>query len=83
MKIIYFPFSYWKGLWSVISGTICRCDKELVNDEIKNATSALQEGLLFFKPFTESSLQTLQKTSPPPRMFDLISKLAPLLVTDF
>ncbi|KAK2579169.1 hypothetical protein KPH14_002695 [Odynerus spinipes] len=73
---------YCKGLWSVISGTTCRCDKELVEDEIKNGTKLLREGLLFFKAYTESSLQTISKQDPPPRMYDLISKLAPLLNLD-
>ncbi|XP_043485129.1 nucleoporin Nup188 [Leptopilina heterotoma] len=73
---------YCKGLWSVISGTICRCDKDLVEDEIKNATPLLRDGLNFFKKFTEESLQDVSKNNPPPRMYDLISKLAPLLNVD-
>lgn len=66
----------------MISGTTCRCDKELVEDEINNGTKLLQEGLTYFKPFTEASLQKVYKTDPPPRMYDLISKLAPLLVSN-
>ncbi|KAG7201983.1 hypothetical protein KM043_004675 [Ampulex compressa] len=73
---------YCKGLWSVISGTTCRCDKDLVQDEIKNGTVLLKEGLQFFKPYTEASLQAISKNEPPPRMYDLISKLAPLLNLD-
>ncbi|XP_014214205.1 nucleoporin NUP188 homolog [Copidosoma floridanum] len=73
---------YCKGLWSVISGTTCRCDKELVEDEIKNATELLKDGLFYFKPYTEASLQSVSKTNPPPKMYDLICKLAPLLNLD-
>ncbi|XP_015585723.1 nucleoporin NUP188 homolog [Cephus cinctus] len=73
---------YCKGLWSVISGTTCRCDKDLVEDEIKNATELLQSGLSFFKKYSESSLQNVYKTDPPPRMYDLLGKLAPLLNLD-
>ncbi|XP_012277491.1 nucleoporin NUP188 homolog isoform X2 [Orussus abietinus] len=73
---------YCKGLWSVISGTTCRCDLELVQDEIKNASTLLQEGLRFFKKYSDASLQNVQKTDPPPRMYDLVSKLAPLLDLD-
>ncbi|OXU27052.1 hypothetical protein TSAR_008593 [Trichomalopsis sarcophagae] len=73
---------YFKGLWSVISGTTCRCDKELIEDEIKNATEVLRDGLSYFKPYTETSLQAVNKTNPPPRMFDLIGKLSPLLNLD-
>ncbi|KAF7409809.1 hypothetical protein HZH68_004190 [Vespula germanica] len=73
---------YCKGLWSVISGTTCRCDKELVEDEIKNGTKLLKEGLQFFQMYTESSLQIISKQNPPPRMYDLISKLAPLINLD-
>lgn len=72
-----------KSLWLVISGTTCRCDKELVQDEIKAATKLLQEGLTFYKKFTDASLQDLQKINPPARMFDFISKLAPLLVNNY
>ncbi|XP_014236684.1 nucleoporin NUP188 homolog [Trichogramma pretiosum] len=73
---------YCKGLWSVISGTTCRCDKALVEDEIKSATAILQDGLSYFKTYTEESLQAVNKTNPPPKMYDLISKLAPLLNLD-
>ncbi|XP_011308376.1 nucleoporin NUP188 homolog [Fopius arisanus] len=73
---------YWKGLWLVISGTTSRCEKELVEDEIKNATKLLKKGLNYFKKFTESSLQKYEKTNPRPRMYDLISKLSHLLNLD-
>ena len=59
---------------------MCRCEKQLVEDEIKKETKLLKEGLLFFKPFTEASLQNIPKNDPSPRMYELISKLAPLLV---
>jgi nuclear pore complex protein Nup188 len=65
----------------VISGTTCRCDRELVEDEIKNATEILRDGLAYFKPYTVKSLQLVYKTNPPPRMYDLISKLSPFLVS--
>ncbi|XP_034948667.1 nucleoporin NUP188 homolog [Chelonus insularis] len=73
---------YCKVLWSVISSTTIRCDKALVIEEINHANDLLKEGLLFFKNFTEASLQKFEKTNPPPRMFDLISKLAPFLNLD-
>lgn len=59
---------------------MCRCEKQLVEDEIKKETKLLKEGLLFFKPYTEASLQNIPKNDPSPRMYELISKLAPLLV---
>ena len=68
-------------MWSVISGTTCRCDKDIVQDEIKNATEIRTGGFAYFKPFTEESLQKVNKTKPPPKMYTLISKLAPLLVS--
>ncbi|CAD6201471.1 GSCOCG00000272001-RA-CDS [Cotesia congregata] len=73
---------YCKGLWSVISSTTSRCEKALVVEEIKNATELLKEGLIFFKPFTESSLEKVQKSNPGPRMLDLVSKLATFLNLD-
>ncbi|XP_012260156.2 nucleoporin Nup188 [Athalia rosae] len=73
---------YCKGLWSVISGTTCRCDKDLVKDEIKNATLLLKDGLEFFKPFSEASLKKVQSTNPPSRMYDVICKLSPMLNLD-
>lgn len=51
-----------------------------MEDEIKKETKLLKEGLLFFKPYTEASLQNIPKNDPSPRMYELISKLAPLLV---
>jgi len=74
-----------KDLWSIISGTTCCCAKETVEEEIKNATVLLKEGLQFFKPYTDTSLQSVSKRDPPPlqQMFDLINKLAPLLVSIF
>lgn len=72
--------SYCKELWFLISDTVCRCEKQLVEDEIKKETKLLKEGLLFFKPYTEVSLQNIPKNDPSPRMYELISKLAPLLV---
>ncbi|EZA58440.1 Nucleoporin-like protein [Ooceraea biroi] len=73
-----------KDLWSIISGTTCCCAKETVEDEIKNATVFLKEGLLYFKPYTDASLQSIAKRDPPPlqQMYDLISKLAPFLNLD-
>ncbi|KAG5314198.1 NU188 protein, partial [Acromyrmex insinuator] len=73
-----------KDLWSIISGTTCCCAKETVEEEIKNATVLLKEGLQFFKPYTDASLQSISKRDPPPlqQMFDLINKLAPLLNLD-
>jgi len=70
-------------LWSIISGTTCLCAKETVEEEIKNATVLLKEGLQFFKPYTDASLQNISKRNPPPlqQMYDLIGKLAPLLVS--
>ncbi|XP_063995098.1 nucleoporin Nup188 [Diachasmimorpha longicaudata] len=73
---------YCKGLWLVISGTTSRCEKALVDDEIKNATELLKNGLNYFKKFTESSLQNYNKTNPRPKMYDLISKLSYLLNLD-
>ncbi|XP_017754229.1 PREDICTED: nucleoporin NUP188 homolog isoform X2 [Eufriesea mexicana] len=73
---------YCKELWFLISDTVCRCEKQLVEDEIKKETKLLKEGLLFFKPYTEASLQNIPKNDPSPRMYDLISKLAPLLNLD-
>lgn len=64
----------------MISDTVCRCERQLVEDEIKKETKLLKEGLLFFKPYTEASLQNIPKNDPSPRMYELISKLAPLLV---
>ncbi|XP_076750836.1 nuclear pore complex protein Nup188 [Xylocopa sonorina] len=75
-------FPYCKELWFLISDTVCRCEKQLVEDEIKKETKLLKEGLLFFKPYTEASLQNIPKNDPSPRMFELISKLAPLLNLD-
>ncbi|KAL6427342.1 hypothetical protein ACFW04_008718 [Cataglyphis niger] len=73
-----------KDLWSIISGTTCYCAKETVEDEIKNGTVLLKEGLQFFKPYTDASLQSISKRDPPPlqQMYDLISKLAPLINLD-
>ncbi|KYM88447.1 hypothetical protein ALC53_02930 [Atta colombica] len=73
-----------KDLWSIISGTTCCCAKETVEEEIKNATVLLKEGLQFFKPYTDASLQNISKRDPPPlqQMYDLINKLAPLLNLD-
>ncbi|XP_018402894.1 PREDICTED: nucleoporin NUP188 homolog [Cyphomyrmex costatus] len=73
-----------KDLWSIISGTTCCCAKETVEEEIKNATILLKEGLQFFKPYTDASLQSISKRDPPPlqQMYDLINKLAPLLNLD-
>ncbi|KAL0114363.1 hypothetical protein PUN28_011551 [Cardiocondyla obscurior] len=73
-----------KDLWSIISGTTCCCAKETVEEEIKNATDLLKNGLQFFKPYTDASLQSISKRDPPPlqQMYDLISKLAPLLNLD-
>ncbi|KYN08936.1 hypothetical protein ALC57_18902 [Trachymyrmex cornetzi] len=73
-----------KDLWSIISGTTCCCAKETVEEEIKNATVLLKEGLQFFKPYTDASLQSISKRDPPPlqQMYDLINKLAPLLNLD-
>ncbi|XP_077274210.1 nuclear pore complex protein Nup188 [Temnothorax americanus] len=73
-----------KDLWSIVSGTTCCCAKETVEEEIKNATVLLKEGLQFFKPYTDVSLQSISKRDPPPlrQMYDLISKLAPLLNLD-
>ncbi|KAF7993494.1 hypothetical protein HCN44_010089 [Aphidius gifuensis] len=73
---------YCKGLWSVISGTTCRCEKDLVIHEINNATNLLKNGLNFYKKFTGETLKKFELTNPPARMFDLISKLAPLLNID-
>nr|XP_031846860.1 nucleoporin NUP188 homolog [Nomia melanderi] len=73
---------YCKELWLLISDTVCRCEKQLVDDEIKKETKLLKEGLLFFKPFTEASLSNIPKNDPSPRMYELISKLAPLLNLD-
>ncbi|XP_046482052.1 nucleoporin Nup188 [Neodiprion pinetum] len=73
---------YCKGLWSVISGTTCRCDKALVKDEIQSATELLKNGLEFFKPYTEASLKKVQGTNSPPRMFAIICKLSPMLNLD-
>ncbi|XP_033311320.1 nucleoporin NUP188 homolog [Bombus bifarius] len=73
---------YCKELWFLISDTVCRCEKQLVEDEIKKETKLLKEGLLFFKPYTEASLQNIPKNDPSPRMYELISKLAPLLNLD-
>ncbi|XP_015432823.1 PREDICTED: nucleoporin NUP188 homolog [Dufourea novaeangliae] len=73
---------YCKELWFLISDTVCRCEKQLVEDEIKKETKLLKEGLLFFKPYTESSLENIPKNDPSPRMYELISKLAPLLNLD-
>lgn len=72
-----------KDLWSIISGTTCCCAKETVEDEIKNGTVLFKEGLQFFKPYTDASLQSISKRDPPPlqQMYDLISKLAPLIVS--
>ncbi|KYQ55243.1 hypothetical protein ALC60_05868 [Trachymyrmex zeteki] len=73
-----------KDLWSIISGTTCCCAKETVEEEIKNATVLLKEGLQFFKPYTDASLQSISKRDSPPlqQMYDLINKLAPLLNLD-
>ncbi|KYN30753.1 hypothetical protein ALC56_14564 [Trachymyrmex septentrionalis] len=73
-----------KDLWSIVSGTTCCCAKETVEEEIKNATVLLKEGLQFFKPYTDASLQSISKRNPPPlqQMYDLINKLAPLLNLD-
>ncbi|XP_028048841.2 nucleoporin NUP188 homolog isoform X2 [Monomorium pharaonis] len=73
-----------KELWSIISSTTCCCAKETVEEEIKNSTVLLKEGLQFFKPYTDASLQSISKRDPPPlqQMYDLISKLAPLLNLD-
>ncbi|XP_076177652.1 nuclear pore complex protein Nup188 [Ptiloglossa arizonensis] len=73
---------YCKELWFLISDTVCRCERQLVEDEIKKETKLLKEGLLFFKPYTEASLQNIPKNDPSPRMYELISKLAPLLNLD-
>ncbi|XP_057324473.1 nucleoporin Nup188 [Microplitis mediator] len=73
---------YCKGLWSVISSTTSRCEKALVVEEIKNSAELLKEGLLFFKPFNEASLEKVQKSNPGPRMLDLVSKLASFLNLD-
>ncbi|KOC68072.1 Nucleoporin NUP188 like protein [Habropoda laboriosa] len=73
---------YCKELWFLISDTVCRCEKQLVEDEIKKETKLLKEGLLFFKPYTEASLQNIPKNDPSPRIYELISKLAPLLNLD-
>ncbi|XP_003708007.2 nuclear pore complex protein Nup188 [Megachile rotundata] len=73
---------YCKELWFLISDTVCRCERQLVEDEIKKETKLLKEGLLFFKPYTEGSLQNIPKNDPSPRMYELISKLAPLLNLD-
>ncbi|XP_053974387.1 nucleoporin Nup188 [Hylaeus anthracinus] len=73
---------YCKELWVLISDTVCRCERQLVEDEIKKETKLLKEGLLFFKPYTEASLQNIPKNDPSPRMYELISKLAPLLNLD-
>ncbi|XP_034173146.2 nuclear pore complex protein Nup188 [Osmia lignaria lignaria] len=73
---------YCKELWFLISDTVCRCERQLVEDEIKKETKLLKEGLLFFKPYTEASLQNIPKNDPSPKMYELISKLAPLLNLD-
>ncbi|XP_017876085.1 nucleoporin NUP188 homolog [Ceratina calcarata] len=73
---------YCKELWFLISDTVCRCEKQLVEDEIKKETKLFKEGLLFFKPYTEASLENIPKNDPSPRIFELISKLAPLLNLD-
>ncbi|XP_076635542.1 nuclear pore complex protein Nup188 [Colletes latitarsis] len=73
---------YCKELWFLISDTVCRCERQLVEDEIKKETKLLKEGLLYFKPYTEASLQNIPKNDPSPRMYELISKLAPLLNLD-
>ena len=73
---------YCKELWFLISDTVCRCEKQLVEDEIKKETKLLKEGLLYFKPYTEASLLNIPKNDPSPRMYELISKLAPLLNLD-
>lgn len=75
-------FSYCKGLWSVISSTTSRCDKALVTGEIEDAKELLKNGLNFFKTFSEISLDKVRKVNPPPRMHDLMTKLAPLLVSN-
>ncbi|XP_078047806.1 nuclear pore complex protein Nup188 [Augochlora pura] len=73
---------YCKELWLLISDTVCRCEKQLVEDEIKKESKLLKEGLLYFKPYTEASLSNIPKNDPSPRMYELISKLAPLLNLD-
>ncbi|KAK0088385.1 hypothetical protein PV325_012168 [Microctonus aethiopoides] len=73
---------YCKGLWSVISSTTSRCDKALVTGEIEDAKELLKNGLNFFKTFSEISLDKVRKVNPPPRMHDLMTKLAPLLNLD-
>jgi len=82
-NFVIFIKSCSKDLWSIISGTTCCCAKETVEDEIKNGTTFLKEGLLYFKPYTDTSLQSISKRDPPPlqQMYDLISKLAPFLVS--
>ncbi|XP_066586907.1 nucleoporin Nup188 isoform X2 [Prorops nasuta] len=72
---------YCKYLWSVISGTTCRCEKKLVEEEIQEATPLLRDGLLYFKKFTEDSLKTITKNDPP-KMYDFVSKLGALLNLD-
>lgn len=65
----------------MICGTTSRCDKALVVDEINDATPILKQGINFFKNYSEASLRKVQKTNPPHRMFDLVGKLARLLVS--
>ncbi|XP_014489061.1 PREDICTED: nucleoporin NUP188 homolog [Dinoponera quadriceps] len=73
-----------KELWSIISATTCCCASDTVEDEINNSTILLKKGLQFFKPYTDESLQSISKRNPPPlaQMYDLISRLAPLLNLD-
>ena len=66
----------------MISGTTCRCEKKLVQDEIANATESLKNGLLYFKSYSEGSLQNIRKKEIPHQMYEFVAKLAPFLVSN-